>query len=294
MTSSPDSSPIKAFIFDWAGTMVDFGSLAPVRALQSVFALEGLELSTSEARVDMGMAKRAHITAILGREPMRTRWRELKKSEAGAAEIDHLFNAIGPLMEKAATECAVLIPGVADLVKNLRAKGVRIGSGTGYSREMMAGILPAAAAQGYAPDLVVCAGETAEGRPSPLMTWKAMVDLGVWPSRACVKVDDATVGIQEGVEAGVWTIGVAASGNGTGLDLSEFNALSSEDRKTRVAASAHALRGAGADFVVNSIADIPALLSELEAYITLVSFLEAFPPTPVSERPNEYDRQPYA
>jgi phosphonoacetaldehyde hydrolase len=170
-------------------------------------------------------------------------------------------------MQQAATECAVLIPGAADLVKSLRSKGIRIGSGTGYSREMMTGILPAAAAQGYAPDLVVCAGETAEGRPSPLMTWKAMVDLGVWPARACVKVDDATVGIQEGVEAGVWTIGVAASGNGVGLDLAEFTALSSEDRKTRVATSAEALRNAGADFVVNSVADIPALLPGLEARI---------------------------
>jgi phosphonoacetaldehyde hydrolase len=262
------SSPIKAFIFDWAGTMVDFGSLAPVRALQSVFALEGLDLSTAEARADMGMAKRAHITAILGREPMRTQWRDLKGADAGPADIDHLFEAIGPLMQQAATECAVLIPGAVDLVNSLRAKGIRIGSGTGYSREMMTGILPAAAAQGYSPDLVVCAGETAEGRPSPLMTWKAMVDLGVWPGRACIKVDDATVGIQEGVEAGVWTIGVAASGNGTGLDLAEFNALSSDDRKTRVAASAQALREAGADFVVNSVADIAALLPELEARIT--------------------------
>ncbi|MCR6659967.1 MAG: phosphonoacetaldehyde hydrolase [Asticcacaulis sp.] len=262
------TSPIKAFIFDWAGTMVDFGSLAPVRALQSVFALEGIDLTMSEARADMGMAKRAHITAILSREPMRLQWRAIKGHDAGPADIDHLFNAIGPLMERVATECAVLIPGAADLVKLLRSKGVRIGSGTGYSREMMAGILPAAAAQGYSPDLVVCAGETAEGRPSPLMTWKAMVDLGVWPARACVKVDDATVGIEEGREAGVWTIGVAASGNGTGLDLAEFTALSSEDRKIRVAASAEALREAGADFVVNSVADIADLLPELEARIT--------------------------
>ncbi len=261
------TSPIKAFVFDWAGTMVDFGSVAPVRALQSVFALEGLDLSAAEARADMGMAKRAHITAILGREPMRTAWRELKGAEAGPADIDHLFEAIGPLMEQAATECAVLIPGAVDLVTLLRSKGVRIGSGTGYSREMMRGILPNAAAQGYAPDLVVCAGETAEGRPSPLMTWKALVDLGVWPARACVKVDDAVVGITEGREAGVWTIGVAASGNGVGLDLAEFNALS-HDRTSRVAASADALRAAGADYVVNSIADILALLPELEARIT--------------------------
>jgi phosphonoacetaldehyde hydrolase len=260
-------SPIKAFVFDWAGTMVDFGSVAPVRALQAVFAMEGIDLTAAEARADMGMAKHAHITAILGREPMRSQWRDIKGADARPADIDHLFKAIGPLMERAATECAVLIPGAADLANHLRTKDIRIGSGTGYSREMMAGILPNAAAQGYAPDLVVCAGETIEGRPSPLMTWKALVELGVWPARACVKVDDATVGIQEGREAGVWTIGVAASGNGTGLDLTEFATLSSQDRKTRVTAAAEALRNAGADFVVNSVADIATLLPEIEKRI---------------------------
>ncbi len=271
------TSPIKAFVFDWAGTMVDFGSVAPVRALQAVFAATGIALSTEEARADMGMAKRAHITAILSREPILSQWRLLKGTEPGPADIDQLFEAIGPLMEQAATRCATLIPGAANLVSLLRAKNIRIGSGTGYSRDMMRGILPNAAAQGYVPDLVVCAGETAEGRPSPLMTWKALVELGVWPARACIKVDDATVGITEGCEAGVWTIGVAASGNGVGLDLAEFSVLSPKVRKARIEASAMALKAAGADFIVNSVADIPALLPELEALITAGVYPGAIP-----------------
>ncbi|MGA9659033.1 MAG: phosphonoacetaldehyde hydrolase [Asticcacaulis sp.] len=261
-------SPIKAFVFDWAGTMVDFGSLAPVRALQAVFAAQGLSLSEAEARADMGMAKRAHITAILSREPLRRQWLARKGNAPSDKDVDHLFEAIGPMMLTAASDCATLIPGAADLVKQLRDRHIRIGSGTGYGREMMAGILPAAAAQGYAPDVIVCAGETPQGRPSPLMTWKALVELGAWPARACIKVDDAVVGIREGVEAGVWTIGVAASGNGTGLDFETYSALSPVERQQRVAASAEALSAAGADFVVASVADIERLLPELEARIT--------------------------
>ncbi len=260
-------SPIKAFVFDWAGTMVDFGSLAPVRALQALFAREGLDLSEAEARADMGMAKRAHISAILRRDPQRSAWYEGHGTEPSDADLDRLMEGLGPDMMRAAAETADLIPGAADLVNTLRAKGVRIGSGTGYSRAMMQAILPRAEAQGYTPDLVVCAGETAEGRPSPLMTWKALVELGAWPARACVKVDDAVVGIREGREAGVWTIGVAASGNGTGLDHAAFMALSSEDRKARVDASATQLSDAGADIVVDSVADIARLLPALEARI---------------------------
>lgn len=258
---------IKAFIFDWAGTMVDFGCMAPVRALQAVFAAEGVPLSDAEARADMGMAKHAHIAAMLGRAPLTERWTQAKGQAPKDGDIDRLFAAVGPQMREAADACSELIVGAASLAAQLRDRGVRIGSGTGYSRDMMTGILPAAAAQGYAPEVVVCAGETVEGRPSPLMTWKALVDLGVWPSRACVKVDDAVVGIIEGCEAGVWTIGVAASGNGVGLDDSAFNSLDAAERDKRVRSSAREMVAAGADYVVSTVADIQSLLPELESRI---------------------------
>jgi phosphonoacetaldehyde hydrolase len=133
---------------------------------------------------------------------------------------------------------------------------------------MMGAILTEAAGQGYAPECVVCAGETAEGRPSPLMTWKALVELGIWPARACVKVDDAIVGITEGKEAGTWTIGVAASGNGVGLGLADFTALDLKTRHQRVEKAATELLAAGADYVVASVADIQGLLPELESRIS--------------------------
>ena len=261
------TSPIKAFGFDWAGTMVEFGCVAPVKALGEVFAAEGVELSDLEARADMGMAKRDHIAAILSREPMIARWTAARGARPAAGDIDRLFDAVGPRMEAAARDCAALIPGAAELAALLRTRGVRVGSGTGYSRQMMAGILPLAAAQGYAPEVVVCAGETAEGRPSPLMTWKALVELGAWPARACVKVDDAAVGMAEGREAGVWTIGLAASGNGVGLDRAAFEALDPAARRDAVSSSAAVLAEAGADYVVETVADILPLLAELEMRI---------------------------
>ena len=262
------ASAIKAFIFDWAGTMIDFGCCAPVVALQGAFAELGLELSEAEARADMGMAKRAHITAILSRDPMKSAFKAAKGREPDATDIDDLFHRIEPRMIDAAAHYTTLIEGAAALVALLRSRGVRIGSGTGYSRSMMGAILSEAAAQGYAPDCVVCAGETAEGRPSPLMTWKALLELGIWPARACVKVDDAIVGITEGREAGTWTIGVAASGNGVGLGLADFTALDARVRQQRIDAAAAELLAAGADYVVASVADIQGLLPELEARIS--------------------------
>ena len=153
-----------------------------------------------------------------------------------------------------------LIPGAAQVAATIGERGVKIGSCTGYTRAMMAPILEAAAAQGYAPAVTVCAGETPAGRPSPLMMWRALIELEAWPAWRCVKVDDAPVGIAEGRAAGAWTVGLSASGNGMGLDFESWKTLSYEESKPRLAASAEPLRAAGADYVIETVADLlPAL-----------------------------------
>ena len=254
---------LQAVVFDWAGTMIDFGSRAPVLALCKLYAAQGVPLEESEARADMGMAKSDHIAAILERPRVRAAWTAQHGAAPDAATVEHLFASIAPMMREAAAECAVLIPGAAEVVAQLRAGGVKIGSCTGYTREMMADILPAAAAQGYAPDVLVCAGDTAAGRPSPLMLWKNLVDLGAWPATACVKVDDAAVGITEGRGAGVWTIGIAASGNGVGLSAEALAALPEDERAARIAASRAVLEEAGAHLVIDTVADLPGALAKL-------------------------------
>ncbi|PIB91855.1 phosphonoacetaldehyde hydrolase [Caulobacter sp. FWC2] len=260
-------SPIQAIVFDWAGAMIDFGCRAPVLALSEVFAEAGVLISEAEARADMGRAKRDHVRALLAKPRVATLWTERHAAASTEADVDRLHDDVEPKMRAAARDCARLIPGAAELVADLRARGVKIGSTTGYTRPMMVDILPLAAEQGYAPDVVVCAGETAAGRPSPLMMWKALVELGAWPARACVKVDDAVVGIGEGLEVGAWTVGLSASGNGVGLSREDLALLPEAERSARIEASAQALRDAGAHYVVDSVADLGPVLAEIEARI---------------------------
>lgn len=260
-------SPIQAVVFDWAGTMIDFGCRAPVLALKKVFAEAGVEITEAEARADMGRAKRDHVRALLAMPRVAEAWRAQYGQANDEADVDRLHDAVEPNMREAARDCAALIPGAASLVADLRARRVKIGSTTGYTRPMMSEILPMAAEQGYAPGLVVCAGETLEGRPSPLMMWKALVGLGAWPARACVKVDDALVGITEGLEVGAWTVGLSASGNGVGLSLEALAELPADERAARVAASAQALRDAGARYVVDTVAELGPVLDDIEARI---------------------------
>lgn len=257
-------SLIHAVVFDWAGTVVDFGCMAPVEALRTAFAATGVDISDEEARRDMGMAKRDHIRGLVKMDRVNEAWVAAHGGAPGEAEVDRLHDAVEPLMRVAAAQHSALIPGAAEAVRGLREQGVRIGSNTGYTRAMMSDILPAASAQGYQPDVVVCAGETPQGRPSPLMLWRVLAELQTWPVRCCVKVDDAPVGIAEGVAAGTWSVGVAGSGNGVGLSLDAYQQLGRVDRQARVARASEALFAAGADFVVETVADLPDVLSQIE------------------------------
>ena len=247
---------VKAVIFDWAGTMVDFGCKAPVHALTSVFAGEGVPISEAEARVDMGRAKYDHVTALLQEPGIAKRWTAHFGTAPTVADIDRVYALVEPAMIAAAARAAELIPGAADAYAALVALGVKVGSGTGYTPEMMAAIREKAAQQGYTPEVVICAGDTPSGRPAPLMAWAALIGMDVWPAWAAIKVDDAPVGIAEGREAGCWTVGIAASGNSVGLDRAEFAALDDEDRARRVAAAEAELRAEGADFVIDDVSQL--------------------------------------
>jgi phosphonoacetaldehyde hydrolase len=257
------SFPVKAVVFDWAGTMIDFGCMAPVHALVEVLATEGMTITPAQARADMGKAKLDHLRGLLANPDVAARWLASKGAHAGEDDIARLYDKLVPAMTAMAAKTARLIPGAAEAARELRALGVKIGSGTGYTREMMAQILSSAADQGYAPDMVVCAGETPSGRPAPLMTWKALVELDAWPAQACIKVDDAPVGIEEGRLAGCWTIGLSASGNGVGLDRDAFLALAPDDRAARIAQSGQALEAAGADFIIEDISQLMPVVHEI-------------------------------
>ncbi|WP_257442498.1 hypothetical protein [Burkholderia glumae] len=67
--------PVTTAIFDWAGTVLDFGCLAPVRAFREVFEAAGVPISEAEARAPMGAAKREHIERILADAAVQARWR---------------------------------------------------------------------------------------------------------------------------------------------------------------------------------------------------------------------------
>ncbi len=76
---------LQAAILDWAGTVIDHGSRAPMGAFVRAFGQFGVSISIDDARGPMGMAKWDHTSA---QRPIKCYWplySELAKRAACAA-----------------------------------------------------------------------------------------------------------------------------------------------------------------------------------------------------------------
>lgn len=255
---------LAAVIFDWAGTIIDFGSHAPTGAFVKLFEHHGVTISIDEARKPMGLPKWEHVRA-LGRQPrIAAAWAETHGCPFTDREVDRLYEELIPMSIAAVKERAALVPGVLELVAALRQRGIRVGTTTGYNRQIMEAVLPLAAAQGFEPDNVVCAGDLPQSRPTPAGMYRCFLDLDVWPAQRVLKVDDTVPGLLEGRYAGSWTAGVTVSGNAIGLTLKTWQALDEAARAQRLSRAGAVLREAEPDFLIPTVAELMPVIDNIE------------------------------
>ena len=126
-------------------------------------------------------------------------------------------------------------------------------------------LLTRAAEQSYVPDSSICPDEAGGGRPMPWMCYLTAARLQEFPLAAFVKIGDTPSDIEEGVNAGMWTIGITRTGNEAGLTEDEWEALSADARQTALCVARQRLAEAGAHFTAESVADCDALLDEIDA-----------------------------
>lgn len=258
---------LKAVILDWAGTIVDYGSCAPAGVFVEVFRKQGVEITLAEARGPMGAEKRAHIAALLADPDINLRWVHTHEREPTEDDIDAIYRDFVPMQLKSLPRYADLIPGTLEATQAFRKRGLRIGTTTGYNRRMLDVLLTESKKRGFQPDTSVAADEVPEGRPAPWMALAAVMQMNAYPLWTCVKVGDTAPDIAEGLNAGMWTIAVARTGNELGLTQRQAATMTDSELEELLNNAYDRLYAAGAHFVVDSIADVPPVLDEIEERI---------------------------
>jgi phosphonoacetaldehyde hydrolase len=255
--------PLQAVFFDWAGTTIDHGSCAPTRVFVEIFRRRGIDITIAEARGPMGRAKHEHIAAVAALPRVSALWQQRYGRTATADDVQAMYDDFLPLQKETLAHGSDVLPGIPIAIATLRQWGLKIGSTTGYTRELMAIVAPIAAYQGYVPDALVCSDDVALGRPSPLMNARCAELLGV-ALDATLIVDDTPVGIDAGLQAGALTVAVTRTGNSLGLSLDEVAALPADELNARLATIEAEFRRMGAHYVLPTVADLPPLVQQLQ------------------------------
>lgn len=256
---------IEAVVFDWAGTTVDYGCFAPLEVFVEIFREAGIEITYEEARKPMGMLKIDHVKALLGMERINALWNEKYGKEWTQEDVERLYERFEEVLFKSLENFAEPVPGMLELQKELRARDIKIGTTTGYTKEMLDIVAPKAAECGYTPDFRITSTEVPAGRPYPYMIYHNMIALEVPNRRSVIKVGDTTVDMKEGRGAGVWTVGVLKGGSELGLSQKEVETMEAAELKKLMEKTAEKLYEAGADYVIDAIGDLVKAIDIIEA-----------------------------
>lgn len=251
---------IECVIMDWAGTAVDYGCFAPVAAFLKAFAQKGLAVTMEEARGPMGMTKIDHIRELFKLNGVTQQFKEHYNRDWTEEDVEAIYKEFEKHLFTSLEEYTTPIPGIIEVMEKLRKEGIKIGSTTGYTSAMMEVVLPGAAAQGYTTDHCVTSDCLPAGRPQPYMIYQNMIDLAIPSVESVVKYGDTLADIKEGVNAGVWTVGVILGSNEMGLTREETENLAPEELNRRMATVRKRMYMAGAHYVVNTIAELPQII----------------------------------
>jgi phosphonoacetaldehyde hydrolase len=254
---------VQAVIFDWAGTTIDYGCFSPLAPFISAFAKYDLTVSLDEARGPMGKLKIEHLRDLLNLDTVKEQFYKNNKRVANEDDTVAIYKEFEKQVFERLADFVVLIPNVAETVNTLRQMGLKIGSTTGYTKEMMDIILPLAKEQGYAPDYCVSSTEVLRGRPYPYMIYQNVLALDITDINAVIKVGDTVSDILEGVNAKCISVGVVQGSSELGLSLTEFMKLDIEQQKIRSNIVRYKMYAAGAHYVLDSISELPDLINAI-------------------------------
>jgi phosphonoacetaldehyde hydrolase len=256
---------IRLVVLDWAGTTVDFGCFAPVASFAMALERHGVSATDEQVRRPMGLAKLDHVRALLSIPELASQWQAAQGRVWDESDVERIYrDDYIPLQMEAVAGHDHLIPGLLPVVETLRSRGLKIATTTGYFREAARLVFDSATRQGYARDLDVLPDEVSTGRPAPWMIFRAMERLDVYPPSAVVKVGDTVADIEEGRNAGAWSVGVIASSSEVGLSESGWNALAEAERRAIISSVRARFERAGAHATIETLAELPGLIADLE------------------------------
>ena len=251
---------IKAVIFDLGGTIVDKFSLTPILSFKRVFEKHSLICNHRDIVRDMGKEKREHIWEMINTDTNQGRLFFRNHAKPDKAYADTLFQEFTKIQSEMTRDHLTVLPETQNIFDRLRDRDIKIGITTGFNKDMMNDIRHTLYHEGlYADEWLSSTCLSLPGRPAPHMINELMRCFNIRDPSEVLKVDDTNVGLQEGLNAGCQTIGVAKWSVNMGVQsLDEIREIEStpELYSARLSSSLYQLGLSKPSAVVESLDDV--------------------------------------
>ena len=126
----------------------------------------------------------------------------------------------------------------------------------------MEALAPVAVLNGCIPDAWVASNDLlAVNRHALWMALKNVIDLGIMNISNCIKVNDSVPLIYEGLNEGMWTVGISLSGNEAGFTLDSFLKASKVEKSNARGYVTIKMRNTNAHYFIDTIATLIAVIN---------------------------------
>lgn len=232
-----------------------------MQAFADSFAEFGVIPTMDEVRAPMGMLKRDHVRTMLQMERISGLWKQVHGREFTEEDVEAVYLRSESRIMELLDQFTDLKPYVKETVEELRRRGLKIGSTTGYTDEMMQVVDSCSCEKGIFSGLLVQSRAVGQkGRPFPYMIFRNMEELKLSDVRKVMKVGDTVSDIRGRKKC--WHLYPWGYRRklAVGLSQREFEALSPEERAQLCEQARKKYLEAGADCVVNDIRGILELI----------------------------------
>lgn len=252
-------------IFDWLGTLSNECSIWAAKNFQDAFKHLGLNVTMEEARGPMGLKKQEHAEILLFKTPrILEQFRKVYNRNPNGQDIARLLK----LYEGGdVSGYDQLLPGLVSTQHFIKyVLGFKMGMTTGFDRVVANKFIHPALQQGLLLDSSATSDEVKRGRPFPDGIVKNLRELGLatgieHAAKTLIKVDDTCVGIEEGRQAGAWTVGVYGTGSYMNVNsLEQIKEMDQDEWILRALNSMSKLSNAHPNFLVPSVNYLPGVI----------------------------------
>jgi phosphonatase-like hydrolase len=227
---------IELVVFDLAGTTVDDtidGLPLITVAMKETFASRGIEISPEQVNRYRGMDKKLAVASLL-RESQ-----EIQSNNYGTL-LDDMFSDFKIALNSHLININKEIPGTTETFHWLKSRGIKISVGSGFPHDVVLALVEKLGWRNLV-QYVSSAEQEGHSRPHPSLIHSAMEHCSVTDNRNVWKVGDTVMDIEEARNAGCWSVAVL-TGTQTEATLNQSNP----------------------DHIIDSVADLPKLLEQLE------------------------------